>query len=757
MRPGHLLLAATLLLAVPARLAAQDDFESEFEEEEPAAAPPPSSPEAAPSEEDEFDEFDDEEASNEQEGGPTEAAGDDLAEAEDELAGEGFEASEAGGGADLDDEEERARRFRRHGTLFGPVGGVRVVDAAGALPKSFRVALSAEYFSGSDFLYPGDEQQHIAGTLALSWSPNAFLEPYAAIAVSASENSQGNPALLQALGDTTLGLKAFHAVAPWLTLGGDASVVLLNGVGGIGLGAVNFGLRALATADFRYLPNPLPFLARLNLGYVFDNSWNLVEDVEAARYRNLPSPAPEPDEYRHLLRREERFGLGVDRTDGFDVALGLEAPLQAGEAFFVHPMLEWTWSIPVNRQGYSCLLIPDDMRAPGDDSCLDADGLAAAPMDLTLGVRVLPPVQGLSLLAAVDIGLTGTGTFVREVAPNQPWNVILQASYAYDTDPPPVEVEKVVERTREVRIPPPPKGRIAGLVVDKESGQPIAEAAVRFPGRDVSPILTGPDGRFISYAFDPGEVSIEVSHPDYEAGSCAARVPEPEEGATEPSQTDVRCELQPKPRVGDALVKIVGEDGEPVSGAKVAIEGPSPRTETSGADGTFQLQGLPPGTYTARVEADGYLIKIAQFEIRARETVQPVIQLIKKPRRPLVRLRRKQIVIRRKINFATDSAEIQPESEALLTEIADVIIRHPELRRIEIQGHTDDRGRRRHNLDLSQRRAEAVRRWLIEHGVEPGRLEAKGYGPDKPLVPNITAANRARNRRVQFIILERGE
>jgi outer membrane protein OmpA-like peptidoglycan-associated protein len=54
---------------------------------------------------------------------------------------------------------------------------------------------------------------------------------------------------------------------------------------------------------------------------------------------------------------------------------------------------------------------------------------------------------------------------------------------------------------------------------------------------------------------------------------------------------------------------------------------------------------------------------------------------------------------------------------------------------------------------LSQRRAEAVQRWLVQHGVEPARLIAKGYGSTRPLAPNITAYNRARNRRVQFKIV----
>ena len=78
-----------------------------------------------------------------------------------------------------------------------------------------------------------------------------------------------------------------------------------------------------------------------------------------------------------------------------------------------------------------------------------------------------------------------------------------------------------------------------------------------------------------------------------------------------------------------------------------------------------------------------------------------------------------------------------------------------ELRLIEIQGHTDNKGKRKFNVELSIQRAEAVRRYLVNAGVEGSRLEAKGCGPDNPRAPNITASGRARNRRVEFVIRER--
>jgi outer membrane protein OmpA-like peptidoglycan-associated protein len=90
-----------------------------------------------------------------------------------------------------------------------------------------------------------------------------------------------------------------------------------------------------------------------------------------------------------------------------------------------------------------------------------------------------------------------------------------------------------------------------------------------------------------------------------------------------------------------------------------------------------------------------------------------------------------------------------------MTEIADAFVRNPWIKRVEVQGHTDNTGTADHNKILSEQRADAVREWLIAHGVGADRLVSHGYGQAKPLVPNVTTANKARNRRVQFIILDK--
>jgi hypothetical protein len=195
-----------------------------------------------------------------------------------------------------------------------------------------------------------------------------------------------------------------------------------------------------------------------------------------------------------------------------------------GDDFYIHPLVEWNLGIPVNRQDYNCLFIPaeegGEEPVEGDDGCLDVQGVGSFPQTLTLGVRVLPPLKGLALFAAVDIGLTGTSTFVRELSGTAPYNMMLGASYAYDTRPPPIPepVIQEVERRVEVQIPPPPKGRVNGIAVEQGAGTPIAGAIVRFPGRDLTALVSRDDGRFVTYQLDPGEVQLELSHDEYNPG-----------------------------------------------------------------------------------------------------------------------------------------------------------------------------------------------------------------------------------------------
>lgn len=109
------------------------------------------------------------------------------------------------------------------------------------------------------------------------------------------------------------------------------------------------------------------------------------------------------------------------------------------------------------------------------------------------------------------------------------------------------------------------------------------------------------------------------------------------------------------------------------------------------------------------------------------------------------------------IYFDTGKDSIQARSDDLLSELAAVIVAHPELKKLRIEGHTDDVGNDALNLKLSDKRARSVMSALVSRGVEAGRLDARGFGEMYPLAPNTSEEGRSQNRRVEFVIVDRDE
>lgn len=105
------------------------------------------------------------------------------------------------------------------------------------------------------------------------------------------------------------------------------------------------------------------------------------------------------------------------------------------------------------------------------------------------------------------------------------------------------------------------------------------------------------------------------------------------------------------------------------------------------------------------------------------------------------------------IYFDSDSATIKPESLTTLEGVLAVLKAEPALR-LQVGGHTDSTNTDAYNLQLSQRRAEAVVKWLTDHGVAADRLTAKGFGKSQPVADNATATGRALNRRVEVIVVK---
>ncbi|QSA97785.1 OmpA family protein [Methylococcus sp. EFPC2] len=117
------------------------------------------------------------------------------------------------------------------------------------------------------------------------------------------------------------------------------------------------------------------------------------------------------------------------------------------------------------------------------------------------------------------------------------------------------------------------------------------------------------------------------------------------------------------------------------------------------------------------------------------------------------KVNRKGCWVLNNVLFDTDKATIKPVSYPELDDAARVFEVNPGLR-VEVDGHTDSRASEAHNLDLSQRRAEAVRDYFIRHGVAPNRLTAQGFGESRPVADNDTDEGRALNRRVELKVIK---
>jgi OOP family OmpA-OmpF porin len=116
--------------------------------------------------------------------------------------------------------------------------------------------------------------------------------------------------------------------------------------------------------------------------------------------------------------------------------------------------------------------------------------------------------------------------------------------------------------------------------------------------------------------------------------------------------------------------------------------------------------------------------------------------------KPLFEEGKKSLVLEG-VNFEFNSDRLTAESSSILQRVAESLKSYPATR-VEIGGHTDSTGADAYNMKLSQRRAESVRTFLVQNGVNADQLMVKGYGESRPVADNKTEGGRAKNRRVEL-------
>jgi OmpA-OmpF porin, OOP family len=620
-------------------------------------------------------------------------------------------------------------RHRAYSTWEGSSGGVFVDDPGIGEPGAVRLQIAVDTYSGDGFLFDGDTVEQDRQQLSVSWTALSMLELFASLINRATASDTPAHNSLHAFGDFQLGAKVGVPIGSLLRVGGSLRLLAVGDIGEHGslLDATSVGARASGALDLQGLDDPLPLVFRLNVDYRLDNSGKVLDDIEALRFEDLGDRAEAEDETRHLINRVERFGLAVNRVDLLNIGVGVEVPLELADGIFLHPIAEYRIGLPINRQSFNCAFrsTEDDRgtTAPAaDDTCLDDAGIDAWPMIATVGARFVPPIRGVSLLVGAEIGITGTSSFVRELAPTPPFRVLVALGYDYDARPPapppppaatpaPVAVAAAaVAKTR---------GRVLGRVSDQGSTAPIAGVLVRVAGSELPPTATDGGGRFSSYELEPGNVELELSHPSYQPGRCPALLPG--SGA----DVEVSCTLVPLPATGTVKLSVRDQYGAAVAGARVLLVGNTTQSAATDANGIALLEGLSAGDYSARVENDAYLLRVVQLTVASREQTTLELSLTQRPTRGGIERKGQEIRLGA-LRFKAGSVELEPEAALAVAQLADLLLRDPNLKRIRIQGDGGE--------SLALGRALAVKQRLVDAGVPDARVEAAPQAANKPTI-----------------------
>lgn len=223
----------------------------------------------------------------------------------------------------------------------------------------------------------------------------------------------------------------------------------------------------------------------------------------------------------------------------------------------------------------------------------------------------------------------------------------------------------------------------------------------------------------------------------------------------------IRYEWAPEPdRDGDGIPDSIDQcpdTPEDLDGYQDGDGCPEPDPDSDGdgvpdhIDGCKDVPG--PGEYDGCPDRDGDQIP-DNVDKCPDEPGAPETEGCPVPEDEQVTLESDRIRIKGNILFETAQAVIQHQSFKMLDDVAKVLRDHPEVGPVLIEGHTDNRGSRAFNMDLSKRRAKAVEDYLVKAGIDRKRLRSAGFGFDKPVATNDTPLGRAKNRRTEFRLVE---
>lgn len=277
-------------------------------------------------------------------------------------------------------------------------------------------------------------------------------------------------------------------------------------------------------------------------------------------------------------------------------------------------------------------------------------------------------------------------------------------------------------------------GSVYGFVTNN-SYEPLDSAQVEIIGEGGLITYTNQAGYYLLADVITGDYSLLVTKPGYAAQTVGLHV-------ASRRKKEINVCLVPEPQQQGQISGLVVDYMTKMPLVVDVIIMDHNRTATTDDQGRFTFYDLAPGNYLLKYQALDYVDVFSEVQVlpgRTTEIVKPM-------------LRRNAVITLYGVEFDFGKFTLKPESYPVLDSAAGILNNFPEVE-VEIHGHTDAIGSDEANLILSQKRAEAVRQYLIDvHMIEPVRLIARGFGESRPIADNNTEAGRARNRRVEFVV-----
>ncbi len=288
-----------------------------------------------------------------------------------------------------------------------------------------------------------------------------------------------------------------------------------------------------------------------------------------------------------------------------------------------------------------------------------------------------------------------------------------------------------------------PLGGLIVKVIDAETKKPL-DASIDFGKPIGKKVTTDTITGSVKFKNLPvGEIGFKVEREKYYPKADSAKI--------EPDVVKLKIVKLARIPPGGITGRVIDVATKKPLPAKIIYKGiMEGETYSDTASGVYKILKIEAGEYTLSVEPGipGYIPQEAKVEVKPGETSHKDFELIRKG----------EVIVLKGVNFETGKATLTPESYAILDEVGKILQDNPHIR-VEIAGHTDNVPIKTpefpNNMALSQARAEAVRNYLIEKfKIEPERLIAKGYGETQPIASNKTPEGRAKNRRVEFRVIE---